>query len=345
VAPAERSAPAGRVVRASGVSNSRFDFTFCNRSGFDTIALTWPDQGGTELLSHLQASDATVPFARGVLALDRLAGGGRITAWPEHGVVKFEGRLAALVDGDAGSHRLADRGDMLRADVAARAQVAELLGAAPQGDTVAVSRYDLAAEFDFDQGDDGRTLLAAMRAVVPAAYKAKIFQRSASAVESVTTVTARRGAVAFRAYDKGLESGTAAPGHRVRFEAQIRHKGASRREPVELARRDLRADFGRTLRSMLEAQDATVTGTSASVDVLVGKVAAGELTMARAERLIGSLEVLRRFGRAVYGDDLASWRRLAALREAGIAVDDQLPPDAVVPVGELLRRAVEEFAA
>jgi hypothetical protein len=88
-----------------------------------------------------------------------------------------------------------------------------------------------------------------------------------------------------------------------------------------------------------------VTNAAGVTEQLVRKVSAGELSIRRAEGLIGAAEVLRRFGRAIYADDRQSWRRLDALRKAGIAVDDELPAEAVVPVSELLREAIERFDA
>ena len=88
-----------------------------------------------------------------------------------------------------------------------------------------------------------------------------------------------------------------------------------------------------------------VTHPAAVVDELVRQVAAGDLSIARAERLAGSIEILRRHGRAIYGDDRKSWRRLHALREAGIAATDHLPVDRVVPVGQLLADVVADWGA
>jgi hypothetical protein len=65
--------------------------------------------------------------------------------------------------------------------------------------------------------------------------------------------------------------------------------------------------------------------------------------MAKAERLLGSLVVLRRHGRGIY-DERQGQRRLKSLRESGVALEHELPPDRVVPVGALLRDLVEEFA-
>jgi hypothetical protein len=89
----------------------------------------------------------------------------------------------------------------------------------------------------------------------------------------------------------------------------------------------------------------TVTTASGVVDQLAQKLGDGELSAARAERLVGAAELLRRYGRGIYATDKQSARRLRALRDAGIAVDDELPPDSTVPVTELLNAALAEWSA
>jgi hypothetical protein len=115
--------------------------------------------------------------------------------------------------------------------------------------------------------------------------------------------------------------------------------------PYELANSDLGSAFGRTIKPFVKGDPLTVTTASGVVDQLAQKLADGQLTAARAERLVGAAELLRRYGRGVYDNQRQSARRLEALREAGIAVDDELPPDSVVPVTELLQAALQEWAS
>jgi hypothetical protein len=313
------------------------------RHGVDTVAVLWPDQGGTELLSRIQAAP-TVPYARGLLALDRGPSGARVMAWPEYGTVKLECRLGALVDGHRDSHRLGTRDELrLVGDVGA-AELAALLGAKPDTRAVTVGRFDLVTERDCE-ASEGIALLRAMRALCPPGMKLRTFTAADGRVETVSVVTERGGRTIFRAYDKGVESGSNPPGERIRFEAQRQLAKRSRPGPNALANSDLAADFGRTIEPFVKGSPVTVTAPSAVVDQLAQQLANGDLTAARAERLVGAAELLRRYGRGVYEKPHQSARRLRALRAAGIAVDDELPPDATVPVTELLNAALAEWSS
>jgi hypothetical protein len=265
--------------------------------------------------------------------------------------VKVEGRLSALLDRDRTSYRLCSRDDLRQADASARSQLRELLGVAPAGDVVGLGRFDLTFEHVFEDPAAGHDLLQALGSLLaPAGYDRRTYDRDGQ-VSSVAYVTRKRSAPVARFYDKSLELAGKGidtgepPGTRIRLEAQNRRRGPERLPPAIVAGRDLRHEFGRTLAPVLKGgHDVTVRGSDAIVDELLGRVARDELTLARAERLIGSVEVLRRVGRAAY-DERQGRRRLQALREAGVPLSSELPPDRIVPVGELLRQAVEEFAA
>lgn len=276
---------------------------------------------------------------------EKPASGVRVMAWPEHGLVAAEGRLSAAVEGTARTTRLASRDELRHAEAHMRRQVRELLGCEPDGGAGEVRRYDLTTERAFTDGAEGLAFLRAMSLMVPGGYKRKNFVAADGRVETTYVVTAKRGRALARAYDKGVESGSHAPGERVRLEAQNRPTKADRMTAEVLATSDLRRSFGRTVTPFLGAEEITVTDPTGLVDVLATKAATGELSMARAERLIGAQLLLQRFGRAIYGDDDKSSRRLRALREAGVLVDHDLPPSATVPVSRLLREMVEEFAA
>lgn len=310
--------------------------------GIDTLALLWPCQGGTEAMSAAGRVES-YRHARGVLMAQRSTGGIRVLAWPEHGVLKAEGRLSAALDGDPGTWRLAQRGEVLAADDAMREAVREVLGHAPDGRAVLVGRYDLATEAHYTDPTQGLATLAAMSALAPSGHLTRTFAAPGGRVQSVAMVTERRAVPVFRAYDKGIESGSHAPGERVRFEAQRRLPSGRRTTPRQLARGDLRSAFARTLQPFVREAPMTVTHPASVVDELAGRVQRGELTVARAERLAGSIEFLRRYGRAIY-ETRQGQRRLRALREAGIAVSDYLPEASVVPVGQVLSDVVEAWS-
>jgi hypothetical protein len=304
------------------------------------------------VLSSIYAAETFPSVAGGLRLAQQLEGGINVFAWPERGTVKVEGRLAALLDRDARSYRLCGRDELRQADAAARAQLRELLGVAPVGDVVGLGRYDLTHELLFAEPAAGKDFLQAFAGLMaPGGYDRRVYSRDGE-VTSVAYLTRREKRIVFRAYCKPREMASKGvptselPGQHVRLEAQNRAPAAKRQQPEAIAGRDLRHDFGRTLAPILRGgHDVTVRGTEAIVDELLGRVHRGELAMQSAARLIGDVEILRRYGRAAYANERQAQRRLAALREAGVPLSEELPPDRIVPVGELLRQAVEEFAA
>ncbi len=332
---------AGRV--RDDVSNSRSADTFCTR-GLDTLSLAWRGQGGSRLVSAV-LERPSFRQGRGIVLADAAPSGMRVMAWPEHGLVAAEGRLGAILDGDKASYRLAPTRSLVDAEEAMRAEMRAFVGHEPDGDDdCEVRRYDLTAEQHFAAAPEGRAFLRALGGMCPPRYKVMKVE-AAEGVETVYVITPKRARKIARAYDKGVESGSHSPGERVRFEAQLRPPTAQRHRPAVLARRDLRRDFGRTLAPFLTGSELTVTTTTGVVPQLVEQVIDGRLSVAKAERLAGSVELLRVYGRAIYGDDHKSARRLRALREAGVVLDDALPEGAQVPVSKLLRQMVDAWAS
>src|SRR4051812_12718509 len=85
-----RERPLRSVPPSGRLSSSRPGDKKC-RQGFDTVSLHWPHQGGSEVLSALQAAPSFPTVAGGLLLADELPGGLRVAAWPQHGSVKVEG--------------------------------------------------------------------------------------------------------------------------------------------------------------------------------------------------------------------------------------------------------------
>lgn len=311
--------------------------------GLDTVSLAWRGQGGSMLLSRVLAAPS-FRGGRGVTLAERTPSGLRVMAWPEHGLVAAEGRLGPVLDEDSRSWRLPRAAELEHAEQGYRRELRALLGVEPEDVDAEVRRYDLTAEREFDRPEEGFAFLRAVGALCPAGYKLKKFDGPGNVPESRYVVTPRRARPVFRAYDKNREAAQGAPGRRIRCEAQLRPAKSQRRRPGVLARRDLRSDFGRTLAPFLQGGDVTVTHSTGLVDQLAQRLARGELTAARAERLLGSALLLERYGRAVYDSNDQSSRRLRALRAAGLALDDELPRSATMPVSALLREMVEEFS-
>jgi len=318
-------------------------------SGVDTVSLAWRptrEQFFTGLLQtpHRQSGGG------GLLFDTPGPGGARVVAWPGYGLVAGEGRLDALMTGSTSSWELRPKADIAHADGVMRTFLEHLAGTdlfrPGECDDGETRRYDLTAEVECDDPAEGLAFLRTVAAFVPPGRKTDTWRGADGQPQTVYYRTLKRAVVTERVYDKGVESGSHPAGHRVRIEAQRRPPKTRRMRPGVIAGLDLAADFGRSIQPYLKGNESVIaTGTDGALTHLARKAAAGELSIARAERMIGSVGLLKAYGRAFYPDVQQQQRRLRDLRDAGVALDEELPDGAVVPVGELLRQAVERFSA
>ncbi len=314
-------------------------------AGVDTVSYAWRPQKDDVLDAFYARPHRPGPL-NSLVCADRGPGDERLLMWPARGLLAVEGRLGAVVKRDAGDHSLSPATMLAEGATTAARTIRELLGADP-GEHVEVRRYDLAAELHFDDGREGLATLRTLAGMCPARAKLKTYASNDGQVETVALITPKRGITTARFYDKGVEAKTNPPGERIRIETQLRPPKSQRQRPDVLATTDLRPHFIGRMASYVTETNATgvvAAGTEAAVDELLGQVAREELSLAKAERMLGSLVVLRRHGRAIY-EDRQGRRRLHDLREHGVALEHELPPDRLVPVGELLRQAMENFAA
>lgn len=285
----------------------------------------------------------------GVVFREPGPGGTKLGAFGR-GLIWWEGRLDALLTDSESGWNLRPVRDLVAARNMAAAAFDVLAGEPisdyefqPEGE---VRRFDLAHEFEFEEGRDGLAFLRTVAGMCPPRRKIDVWKGQDGQPQTVYVRQARSGVVTERLYDKGVESGSHPPGERLRYEAQRRFPKTSRRTPETLATLDLAAEYGRSLKTYLQGgEDVIAAGPKATVRELARKAARGELSMTKAERLVGSVEFLREYGRAVYADERTARRRVQWLREAGIALEDELPSDRVVPVGQLLRESMDSFRA
>lgn len=283
------------------------------------------------------------PSGRGVV-FDQLAPG-HTRMGSFHNVVYWEGRADALLRASKVSWGLRPASDVVAAEEAARRALSDLAGVELDA-PAEVRRFDLAHEFEFEDSSEGFAFMRTMAGMCPPRRVLDTWSGQDGQPQTVYVRHPRSRVVTERVYDKGLESSSHAPGLRVRYEAQRRPPKAQRMTPAALARADLSSEYGRSLRPYLEGGESVIAaGTEATIEHLVGAAARGDLTMAKAERMIGTVTVLRLYGRAVYPDAQQQQRRLRGLREAGVALDRELPADRVVPVGKLLAGSLEAFRA
>lgn len=315
-------------------------------AGVDTVSFAW--RPSTEDVLDRFRAEPHRPGPAGSLLLDRRGPGDeRLILFPAYGVLSMEGRLGAMIDRSDANHDLTPGRALPTGAGACGDVLRDTLGYEPHrlGDICEVRRYDLASELRFEDGRDGLAFLRTLGGMCPPRAKLDAWKSPDGHIETVYVRTPKRGVVLMRAYDKGIEAGTNAPGERLRVEAQLRPAKSRRMTPETLASTDLRSHFIGRMASYVNDTNGTIAaGSTAAVDHLLGKVARDELGLAKAERMIGSLVVLREHGRAIY-EDRQGRRRLADLRNAGVALEHELPPDRVVPVGQLLRDAMEAFTA
>jgi hypothetical protein len=318
-------------VSASGVDTCSFAFRPSSQPFWDRLVTK----------SHRPSAAGGIRF--------EIPGPGRtsLLAWPSYGLVALEGRLAAVVTGDQDNHALMPKQQLEAGEAIAARAIEALAGAAmfkPADCTDGeLRRYDLASELLFEDAADGIAFLRTVATLTPAGKKRDVIGNEIP--ETIYFRTPKRLVVTERIYDKGRESGSHPPGHRIRVEAQRRPAKSKRRRSAIVGRMDLASDFGRTLSPYVGAERLIASGTNGATSHLVQQAVNGELSIAKAERMIGTLALLHDYGRAVYPDVRQQQRRLQELRAAGIVLADELPADRVVPVTQLLGQMVDSFTA
>lgn len=321
--------PVLRLV-PGGVTNSRPTTKNCRR-GIDTVRLRW--RADTDGLARFNDGGPAADGPRGERW--RTADGVRFGAYPD-GMTYAEGRLAAMTHGPD-DHSLPDASAL----PLAAALMGDRLGL--PADDARVGRLDLAADLTFPDGQDGLDFLNAL-AVADVPW-ARVGTEGAKRgdLQTVYLRSIAGRTILARAYDKGVESGTAPPGELVRFERQRRFR-ASREMPVAAIRGlDLGRMFvGRELASFIAADRAQIVcDAHGAANMLGALVDAGELSSRPAARLAGFL-ALRSPGRFPTRTERAYF---AELRRLGIVLDPLARPNVAVPVGGYLRTLAERWAA
>ena len=326
------------VVSESGVDTVSFAFRPTGRDWFDVV-------------ERFRAKAHRHGAAGSLIADSRPADGGRLLAFPTHGALVVESRLAAMLAGTESDHSLCALDRLPVGAEVARRVLAAHVGVDP-GEHVEVRRSDLASGLRFRTAADGIAFLRGVATMSAPRLITSIYKAVDGVPMTVYFRTPRRNVVIARIYDKGRESGCDPPGEHVRIEVQVRSPKSQRQSPQVVATEDHRERFGRVMKSYA-GDELVVAGPDGAVADLAARAVRGELSHAKAERLIGSVALLKHGGRAVYDrcessqveNNKRSSRRLKALREVGISLDEELPASAVVPVTALLREAIARFGS
>lgn len=189
----------------------------------------------------------------------------------------------------------------------------------------------------------GLAILAGVAAVATTAPRSQAEVRFAKdgsgAVETVYVRGYSGVKILGRWYDKGLESGWAPRGERLRAEDQRRYPKGHRRGIHELEAAYVRSKFQQRFYPLWQAtKGVTVAGPLVIADRIVELVEEGEISARQAEQLAGYVVLQKRGVRA---SRATTYRRRAHLRELGLVVADGCLEDVEVDLHEVLEEALE----
>lgn len=284
-----------------------------------------------------------VPAAGGSVRLSRrLDGLGSLGAYPGADLLYVEGRARALQKRDEQDHGLGRPRDLPTTEESVLDQLGALLGKAPRA-AAGIRRIDLTGELMFERGEDGQELLDLLDGLHVARLRtAPVREVGGPAVETAYWRTAVRNVPKFRAYDKGVESGTAPRGERIRLERQVRHAKGTRPTLGQWLQGDLGELYARPLRSWLENGVAAGTAeqlmrvltdageiwpnywaTGCSWASGTGTVHVSLWPARKVERVLGTLAVIHSWGSAwPCWSPKQRQRRMAEVRELGLLLTD-----------------------
>lgn len=298
----------------------------CSENGIDTVRFRWRADHDT-YLGFVRRPTGVIQGYRGeVFDQTEL---GRLGAYPD-GMVYFEGRASALVFEDKSDHSLMPAADLEIAEQVARRLAIEN-GADIGSEQARLGRVDLAGELLFTDPSEGSAFLHSLACIDVPWCKSRADGRKGDHIETVSFHGTSGSSIYLRAYDKGVESKSAAPGHRIRVERQKRFRKTREVTVEEFQLLDLRKVFvGREFQKLAELPSATVVDLP---DAISEVLRADDLSPQAMERLIGFLVAGRHIP---YRDRTSPWRRSAELRRLGIFVDPSMAGRLEVPLGRYL---------
>ncbi len=311
-------------------------------AGVDTWSPCWYVEEDSPAAKAMGAL-ATKPTRRGKLIPD-LIDGHRVGYFPSSMLIYAEGHPGE--DGGLGSP--AGLEDRLETLLEAMGAVGIPLprGHAHRGSVMAgvrdrpglagVRRMDATLDLVFEKPADGMAVLTGI-AALEARQTDKRVHYNAGAVGTVDWLTAR--GIHRRVYDKSLESNLGPRGSRIRFEAQCRWPREMRRAPDELSGSYVRGQFESRFRTLWQSsRGLRVVGQMAMVDELREAVAAGELTGAQAEQIIG-YQLLSVGGERAFHRRHTDWRRRRLIAESGFVLAE-VEPGEEIDLGDVLDQVV-----
>jgi len=299
---------------------------FCSDSGVDTVRFRW--RTSNEVYRAFQRRpNGVIQGYRGEV-FDQTAVG-RVGVYPD-GLVYLEGRASAILHADPEDHHLLEPAGLLSAERVALRLVQQHGAPVPDDAEARLGRADLAAELRFGSSAEGSAFLHALASLDVPWCKSRTDGRKGDRVETVSFHGVHGRSIYLRAYDKGVESGTAAPGLRIRVERQRRFRKDREPNVSMFTTSDLRQVYlGREFAQLTQLPYATVCDVPEALATLLDR----NLSAAQTERLAGFLTV----GRHLDHPTRTLYRRYAELRSLGIYVDPAQIERLEVPVGRYLQ--------
>ena len=221
--------------------------------------------------------------------VERSIGGGAVGYLPRHQLIFIEGRLAALCARDASATGLISPEALDYMPYICALEVSQLLH--PYSiffETPSLRRLDLACDLRFADPAAGLRFTKALGALDLPGVKSDAWRKDGR-VETVYFRTPTRAKVRLRVYDRGVLTGDAPAGERLRIEAQYRWGGSKRPDPADIARSDLGRMWQGPLRAWAPADSIVVAGLTAMENMLLMQADEGNLSCFAAERLLGTL--------------------------------------------------------
>jgi hypothetical protein len=207
-------------------------------------------------------------------------------------------------------------------------------------------RCDATVDLQPPSRGEGLAILAGVAAIAKTAPRsqAEVFfaKDGSGAVETVYLRGYSGVKILGRWYDKGLESGSAPRGERVRAEDQRRYPKGHRRGIDELEGAYVRSKFQQRFYPLWQAtKGVTVAGSLVLADRLVELVDEGELSARQAEQLAGYVVLQKR---GVKQKRSTVYNRRKQLRELGLVVADGCLEEVEVDLHAVLEEALESPA-
>lgn len=298
----------------------------CSDAGIDTVRFRWR----TEPEAYQRFRERPGGYIEGVRGeIYTQTELGRLGAFRD-GLFYFEGRVAALADGSRDSHRLASVDELETAERVAHQVAYDNDAFVGSTNEARLGRIDLASELRFSNPAAGRAFLHALSAVDVPWCKSRTDGRKGDHVETVSFHGVQGKTIYLRAYDKGIESGTANAGERIRVERQRRFRKT--REPVasEIRSANLHLMYvGREFAHLCDLPTATVCDVEGAMQTLWERAE----TWRQFERAAAYIVA----GHVIDYPRTQRYDRAAELRRLGIFVDHTQNERLEVPVGRYLQ--------